>query len=140
MPQKYVTLVEYIGKDLGWSFEYGIDLKLIRRKTISTDLSTKVIVLPNDNEFAQNGFCSIARAGLNYIKENFILNFDYYVNQGLLNKDIVNKDLYSTSQEYIGYYYWLNKYNTEYDKITTLLSQKEMDLTKQQSQLDVVSA
>ena len=140
LPQKYVTLVEYIGKDLGWSFEYGIDLKLIRRKTISTDLSTKVIVLPNDNEFAQNGFCSIARAGLNYIKENFILNFDYYVNQGLLNKDIVNKDLYSTSQEYIGYYYWLNKYNTEYDKITTLLSQKEMDLTKQQSQLDVVSA
>lgn len=140
LPEKYVTLVEYIGKDLGWSFEYGIDLKLIRRKIISTDLVTKTIVLPNDNEFAQNGFCSIARSGLNYIKENFILNFDYYINQGLLDKDIINKDLYSTSQEYIGYYYWLNKYNTEYDEITSLLLQKEMDLTKQQSQLDVVVA
>lgn len=140
LPEKYITLVEYIGKDLGWSFEYGIDLKLIRRKTASTDLVTKTIVLPNDNEFAQNGFCSIARSPMNYIKENFILNFDYYINQGLLDKDIINKDLYSTSQEYIGYYYWLNKYNTEYDEITTLLLQKEMDLTKQQSQLDVVNA
>lgn len=140
LPEKYVTLVEYIGKDLGWSFEYGIDLKLIRRKTISTDLVTKTIVLPNDNEFAQNGFCSIARSSMNYIKENFILNFDYYINQGLLDKGIINKDLYSTSQEYIGYYYWLNKYNTEYDEITTLLSQKQMDLTKQQSQLDIVIA
>lgn len=140
LPEKYVTLVEYIGKDLGWSFEYGIDLKLIRRKTVSTDLVTKTIVLPNDNEFAQNGFCSIARSPMNYIKENFILNFDYYVNQGLLDKDIINKDLYSTSQKYIGYYYWLNKYNTEYNEITTLLLQKEIDLTKQQSQLDVVNA
>ena len=33
----------------------------------------------------------------------------------------------------IGYYYWLNKYNTEYDDITELLEAKHLELTKQLS-------
>jgi len=69
-----------VGKDLGWSFEYGIDLKNIHRRIISNDISTKVIVIPNENEFAQDGFCTISRSGLNYTKENFILNLDYFIN------------------------------------------------------------
>jgi len=121
LPEKYVTLVEELGNDLGWSFEYGIDLRSIHRKIISSELTTKVIVLPNDNEFGTNGFCSIARSNLNYTRENFILNLDYYIDQGLLDKNTVNRDLYSTSNNYIGYYYNLNKYNREYDEITNLL-------------------
>jgi len=34
-PQKFVRLVEYVGKDLGWNFEYGIDLKTLKRKIVS---------------------------------------------------------------------------------------------------------
>lgn len=136
--QKYVTIVDSVGEDLGWSFEYGIDLKSIKRKIISNELATKIIVLPNDNEFAQDGFCTIARSGLNYTKENFIINFDYYINQGLLDKEIVEKDLYSTSSNYIGYYSLLNQYNTEYDEITITLIQKQMELTKQQAQFEIV--
>jgi hypothetical protein len=37
-----------------------------------------MIVKDNANEFAESGFCSIARAKLNPIKENFLLNFEYY--------------------------------------------------------------
>jgi len=85
LPNKTVTLVDYIGTDLGWSFEYGIDLRTIRRTIISDNLTTKVLVLPNDNEFGKNGFCTIARSNLNYTKENFILDFGYYINQGLLD-------------------------------------------------------
>ena len=135
--QKYVTIVESVGEDLGWSFEYGIDLKSIKRKIVSNELATKVIVLPNDNELAQDGFCTIARSSMNYIKENFILNFDYYINQGLLDKDIVEKDLYSTSSNYIGYYPKLHEYNSEYDEITKILPAKQMDLIKQTAQLEV---
>ena len=58
--------------------EYGIDLKTISRTIDSDKLATKVIVNPNSNEFAPNGFCSIARSNWNYSKENFILNLDYY--------------------------------------------------------------
>lgn len=136
--QKYVTLVESIGEDLGWSFEYGIDLKDIRRKIISNDLATKIIVNINENEFAKDGFCSIARSDLNYAKENFILNLDYYINQGLLNKEMLEKDLYSTSSNYIGYYYLLHQFNTRYNKITESLSDKQLELLKQEAQLVVL--
>ena len=139
LPQKYVTLVEYVGTDLGWSFEYGIDLKTIQRKVISDDIVTKVIVLPNENEFGKNGFCSIARSKYNYSKENFILNFDYFINQGLLDKELINRDLYGTSYGYIGYLYNLHNLNTEYDAITSILTQKRMEYTKQNSQLIVVT-
>lgn len=137
LPIKKVLLVENIGEDLGWSFEYGIDLKGVKRKIKSNDICTKLIVIPNNNEFATNGFCSIARSNLNYIKGNFIMNFDYYINQGILDRYDINRDLYSTSQDYIGYFFNLRKYNTEYDELTNLLSLKQMDLLKQQSQLSV---
>lgn len=133
--QKYVTIVESVGEDLGWSFEYGIDLKSIKRKIVSNDLATKIIVEPNTNEFAENGFCAIARSNLNYSKENFVLNLDYYVNQGLLDKETLEKDLYSTSSDSIQYYYLLHQYNDEYDNITKELKQKQLELTKQQAQL-----
>lgn len=137
--QKYVTIVETVGKDLGWSFEYGIDLKNIHRRIISNDISTKVIVVPNENEFAKDGFCTISRSNLNYTKENFILNLDYFINQGLLDRDTLEKDLYSTSSNYIGYYYLLHKYNTEYDDNSSKLIQKQMELLKQDSQLTVLT-
>ena len=76
--QKYISVVESIGQDLGWSFEYSIDLKSVKRKIISNDLATKIIVEPNSNEFAKNGFCTIARSKLNYTKENFILKIVHY--------------------------------------------------------------
>lgn len=137
LPIKKILLVENIGEDLGWSFEYGIDLKGVKRKIKSNDICTKLIVVSNNNEFATNGFCSIARSNLNYIKGNFIMNFDYYINQGILDRHDINRDLYSTSQDYIGYFFNLRKYNIEYDELTNLLSLKQMDLLKQQSQLSV---
>ena len=136
-PQKYVIIKETIGENLGWSFEYGIDLKNIRRKIISTDIATKIIVQPNDNEFAKNGFCSIARSNLNYSRENFIFNFDYYINQGLLDKESLEKDLYSTSSNYIGYYTLLNQYNKEYDDITNNLNQRQLELIEKEAQLSI---
>lgn len=140
LPEKYVSLVDYIGTDLGWSFEYGIDLKSIKRTIASNELSTKIIVLPNSNEFGKNGFCSIARSNLNYTKESFVLNLDYYITQGLLDQRTVDRDLYSSSSNYLGYYYYLHAYNKEYDEITEMLTQKRMELTKQESQLTVLEA
>jgi phage minor structural protein len=79
VPCKYVYFVEELERDNGLSFEYGIDLKTITRSIDSDKLATKIIVNPNNNEFADNGFCSIARSSENYSKENFILNLDYFI-------------------------------------------------------------
>ena len=116
IPRKYVTFVNDIGNQTGLSFIYGIDLNTISRTINSDQIATKVIVSPNSNEFGQDGFCTIARSNENYSKTNFILDFGYYINQGMLSSGQVNLDLYdSTGINGIGYYYFLRQFNTQYD-------------------------
>lgn len=116
IPRKYVTFVNDIGSQTGLSFIYGIDLNTISRTINSDQIATKVIVSPNSNEFGQDGFCTIARSNENYSKTNFILDFGYYINQGMLSSGQVNLDLYdSTGINGIGYYYFLRQFNTQYD-------------------------
>jgi len=131
-PQKYVRFKNEIGQETGIGFVYGIDLKTITRTIQSDKIVTKTIVTQNSNEFATNGFCTISRSKENYPRTNFLLNFDYYINQGLLNGGVVNNDLYDSTGE-LGYYYWLHTYNTEYDELTDFLSAKRTELAKQLS-------
>ena len=138
-PKKTIRFVENVGQQTGLGFTYGLDLKTISRTIASDQVATKVIVSNNNNEFAENGFCSIARAPENYPSENFILNFDYYIQQGLLDGDQINKDLYlsAISENDIGYYPNLKEINARYDQISLELSQYRMALTKQNSLLQV---
>lgn len=136
IPQKYVYFVSEVGVDTGISFEYGIDLKTISRTIDSDKIATKVIIKPNNNEFAPHGYCSIQQTNQNYSKENFILNLDYYTQQGLLDRSVIYDDLYNTQQS-IGYYRWLHTWNSEYDDITNILLVKNADLTRQEAQKKV---
>ena len=68
-------------------FRYGVNLKSSKRTLDSKAIVTKLIVPDGVNEFAPNGFCSIARAGGNQTGENYIYDFSYYYNFGLLDKD-----------------------------------------------------
>lgn len=138
-PQKYVRFKKEIGTETGLSFVYGIDLKTIQRTIQSDQIVTKTIVNPNNNEFATDGMCTIARSTENYPRVNFILNFDYYINQGLINGGELNKDLY-LSTDSIGYYYYLHQWNTEYDNLTELLIKKKAELTNQNSYKTVYEA
>ena len=128
--RKTVYFSEKIGRQLSYGFTYGIDLNTIRRTQSSSELVTKTIVLANYNENAPNGTCSIVDSEENYPRENFILNFDYYVNQGLLDGEALNRDLYysGTNTNYIGYYTKLHEYNIKYltaaDKAILLRNQE----------------
>ena len=115
-PKKYVYYSEKIGQQLPYGFTYGIDLNTIRRTQSSSELVTKTIVLANYNDNAPNGTCSIVDSEENYPRENFVLNFDYYINHGLLDGEVLNRDLYysGSSDDYIGYYTKLHKWNIEY--------------------------
>ena len=114
--KKTVYFSEKIGQQLSYGFTYGIDLNTIRRTQSSSELVTKTIVLANYNENAPNGTCSIVDSEENYPRENFVLNFDYYINHGLLDGEALNRDLYysGAGDDYIGYYTKLHKYNIEY--------------------------
>jgi hypothetical protein len=77
--KKSVSFHEYAGKDNFVGFRYGINSKSIQRTIDSAAIVSKMIVKDNVNEFAPDGFCSIARASENPTGENFLLNFDHYV-------------------------------------------------------------
>lgn len=131
-PQKYVRFKNTIGQETGIGFIYGIDLKTISRTIQSDQIVTKTIVSANNNEFAEKGFCTISRSKENYSRTSFLLNFDYYINQGLMDSGTLNKDLYDPTNG-IGYFYLLHQYNIEYDAIAEILDAKRLELTKQSS-------
>lgn len=128
-PEKYVGIQQKKGKEVNIAFEYGIDLKDIQRTIDSDQLTTKIYVLQNSNEFGQNGFCTISRSRQNLTKAPFILDFSYYVQAGLLDEETLNKNLYEW------YYPQMNHLYTILDiKNSELISNKEK-LTRLQSQL-----
>lgn len=94
-------------------FKYGINLKDNNRTLDSEQIVTKIIVKDNTCDQADNGFCSIARAKDNPIKENFAYNFDYYTSQGLINPSTMNNDLYLEINGSVGLYPRLSRLNKE---------------------------
>ena len=72
---KYIAFRNELG-DINYAgFKYGINLKDIKRTFESKQIVTKLIVKNNSNEFAPDGFCSIARAKTNPTGENYIYDF-----------------------------------------------------------------
>lgn len=133
--KKTIAFKKYIGKDNYAGFHYGINLKQITRTLNSESIVSKTIVKDNTNEHATNGFCSIARGNENYARDNFILNFDYYVNQGLINRNVLMNDLYLNANGYLGYYTKLRALNIERDSIAECrvqLAKAIMELTSQE--------
>ena len=124
---KYVTLLRENGEHTGVNFNYGVDLQGVKRNLKSSNIATKTIVLQNNNEFGQNGFCTIARSPWNYTKENVIYNFDYYIDQGLLDEEQLNKDLYEAPN---GYFYILHENNEAYDEITDIIIKKNTEYNR----------
>ena len=129
-PCKYIQVKKELGRDTGLTFVYGIDLSDITRTLKSSSIATKTIVQSNENEYGEQGFCTIARSTQNYSRENYILNFDYYIQQGLLDNDTIYEDLYGSD----GLYNTLHDNNVQYIENAELLSQKKNDLTKQKAQ------
>lgn len=116
--QKFVTFHKRIGQEQHAGFRYGINLKGIKRSLDSGDLATKLIVKNNTNEFAENGSCNISIASSNPSGENFILDFSYYIKQGLLNYENFYRELYSESEQrgWIGYFTKLKRLNNANQK------------------------
>ena len=89
---KYIYLREYAGKDNWAGFKYGINLQSIERNVNSDEIVTKLIVDQSQSDLVDEGYVSIANAPSNQSGESYILNFDYYYNQGLLNRKEVEAD------------------------------------------------
>ena len=99
IPQKFVYLKEYAGKDNWAGFKYGVNLQSIEREVSSDEIVTKLIVDQTQSDYTDTGYVSISNAPSNTSGESYILNFDYYYNQGLLDRDEVEKDRIAFSED-----------------------------------------
>lgn len=121
LPQKEVIFSQYApnGDVINYAgFKKGINLKGIKRIVDSNSIATKVIVKNNNQEFAVDGACSIARAVNNPTGENEIYNFNYFINQGLLDFSQTLRDLYGMSNSDFRFFPRLKALNNRY-KITS---------------------
>lgn len=96
-PRKFIKFRNYLNETPNWSgFKYGVNVKSIQRTEDNSKFATKVIVKNNNNEYALKGdkLCTIARAENNPTKDNFIIDFGYYMRKGMLDREKTYKDLY----------------------------------------------
>lgn len=116
--KKSICFKNYVGQPNFIGFKYGINEKAIKRTIDSKQIVSKLIVKANSNEFAPNGFCTIASATSNYTKDNVLYNFDYYLQQGLLEDaaqlqiNLYQIDNIGEGSEWKQLEDWLNNYNT----------------------------
>ena len=142
---KVVTIHQYIGQDNPARFLNGVNLKSTSRTFDSNQLVTKLIVKPNSNEYADGGFCTIATATPNPSGETTILNFDYYINQQLLDPETLVNDWYNVdgNSSGMGYLTELKRINNrliplniELSKLAVTIAQAEAKVEKAQAGIE----
>lgn len=114
LPIKKVCYRPYIGKENWAGYRRGINLKDVNRTLDSSQITTKTIVKSNTNEFAPNGFCTIAYSDENPSGESFIYDFSHYISKGLIDSNALHLDLYGDN----GLYKKLRKLNDEIQQVT----------------------
>lgn len=144
--RKTVCFKNYIGENNYAGFRYGVNLKDIQRTYESKNIVTKLIVKQNSNEHAENGFCTIARAGANPTGENYIYDFQYFFNTGLLNaKDYLEttyvqdeasgSDVGGGTLNLNGYFPRIKRLNNLIEEKSEILSNTAKDLTQYKAKL-----
>lgn len=129
-PIKKIKFREYLDTPNAAGFKYGVNLKSVKRNIDSEQISTKIIVKPNSNEFADGGFCTISNASDCPTGENFFYNFDYYINKQGIERDKLIEDLYIYLYPQIKYYNeQIKQLNNEIIQFTPSLENVESKLT-----------
>lgn len=121
-------------------FKYGINLKGIKRTVDSNSIASKVIVKPNNQEYATDGMCTIARAPSNQSGETEIINFDYYINQGLISYGQVINDLYGTGATDLRYFAKLKNLNKQINEEATYVNAYSNTVSELEGQYDLYNS
>lgn len=119
--RKKVFYITEKGVENKIGFRYEKNLSNISRTFNSKEIVTKLYVEDVDSEISKTGMCSIKTAEDNPSKDNYIIDFSYYIMRGLLDKEKTNADLYGIDDNDMGYLKKLGYYNNEYDKLSNLI-------------------
>ena len=97
---KKIKLQNYVGQSNPIGFKYGLNSNGIKRTLDSKEIVSKLIVKANSNEYADHGFCTVAKAAANTTGDNVLYDFGHYIRQGLIDAQQLQTNLYvATAQE-----------------------------------------
>lgn len=91
-PCKYITLVSNLGREVGNGFNYMVNLESVERKLNGEDVVTKMYVENQDNEYDTNGLMTIVDSKYNKLGQQYIYNFNYYINRRIIDKEAFMRD------------------------------------------------
>jgi len=80
-----INFVEEVISDGTYTFNYGVNIQSLSRTSDSNDIVTKMYVTPIESEFEDDLYMNIDDAKPNFAMSNFLYNFDYYYNAGLMS-------------------------------------------------------
>lgn len=106
---------------------YPYDSSKIEREIDSTDVITKMFVVPVEDETSASGLITIADVAANKMKEDYILNFDYLYSIGT-----ITQEQYDTIPDYERSMY---NYNIQLIPLSTQIAKIETDLIDYKAQL-----
>lgn len=135
---KRIFFITEKGRENKLGFRYGKNLSNISRTIASDKIVSKLYVLDVDSEISDTGLCTIKTALNNPSKDNFIIDFSYYIMKGLLNKEATEADLYGIDEQDMGYLRTLGYLNTQYDELSNrIINLSAKSFTELQANLDV---
>lgn len=85
--RKILFKSESIDEDIKFDFSYGKNLQSCSRILDSSDLITKLYVTNTDSALVDGSVLSIQQATANPTGENYIYNFKYFLESGMLTKE-----------------------------------------------------
>lgn len=132
-PIKMVSFYEFSGVDNYAGFKYGINLQSIERTIDSDEIVTKLIVDSAQSEYTDEGIVSIQLGDANPSGESYILNFDYFYNNGLIT------DIAACKDDISEFYLSVKDLNNQLQELETQRRQLSMSLTKINSNRTVYS-
>jgi hypothetical protein len=75
---------------------YDVNLKGNSRNIDSNNITTKMYVKPIENQYANNGYCTIENSAYNGTARDYIINFSYFAKKGLINNTDWISDVYGS--------------------------------------------
>ena len=118
---KHVFFMTEKGNTNAMGFRYEKNLSNTTRTIDSAAITTKLYVENVDSSYMKDGLCSIQTAIDNISRNSYILDFSYFIQMGMLDEDMVQRDLYGIDANDFAFLPRIGKFNQQYDDYSNLI-------------------
>lgn len=129
-----VVYYDSYAQDTNYTITYGDNENSLTKTSNSQQLATKVYVEDIQNQNTNTGYTSITNAANNLSKENFILNFNYYIDSGQLS-DTQQNAIYTYQIQMRNYNVSLKDMQSKRDNVSNKIVDAQIEISNLENQV-----